>query len=171
MKISCPDSESTQKTSLDTGWTTPFGGGHPTLISATITDLAILGVIVRILHFSVQMWILLKKLVQTQVKTIPFRRGHPILISATIIDLAILRATGRILHFSVQIWILLEKLVQIQVEPSKTEVVKIWNHQGSISILYFLAQRGKVPAWGHWIWNLLKKAHPMIPISSILSWF
>jgi hypothetical protein len=47
---------------------TPFGGGHPTLISATITDLAILGVIVRILHFSVQIWILLKKSVQTQVK-------------------------------------------------------------------------------------------------------
>ena len=54
MKISCPYFESTQKTSLDTGQTTPFRGGHPTLISATITDLAILGVIVRILHFSVQ---------------------------------------------------------------------------------------------------------------------
>jgi hypothetical protein len=60
--------DSPQKTGLDTGQTISFRGGHPTLISATITDLAILGVIVRILHFSVQIWILLKKLVQTQVK-------------------------------------------------------------------------------------------------------
>ena len=104
-------------------------------------------------------------------QTIPFGRGHPTLISATIIDLAILRVTVRILCFSMQIWILLEKLIQIQVEPSKTEVVKIWNHQGSISILHFLAQLWKVPAWDHQIWNLLKKAHPVIPISSILSWF
>jgi len=37
MKISGPDSESPQKTGLDTGQTTPFGRGHPTLISATIT--------------------------------------------------------------------------------------------------------------------------------------
>ena len=83
-------------------------------------------------------------------QTIPFGRGHPTLISATITDLAILGVIVRILHFSVQIWILLEKSVQIQVEPSKT------NHQGSISILHFLAQLGKVPAWDHQIWNLLK---------------
>ena len=101
----CSDMDSPQDTSPDTSQTIPFWGGHPTLISATITDLVILGVIVRILHFSVQ------------------------------------------------IWILLEKLVQIQVEPSKTEVVKIWNHWG---ILHFLAQLGKVPAWDHQIWNLLK---------------
>ena len=71
MKISGPDSESPHKTGLDTGQTTPFGrgqtvpfgGGDPTLISATITDLAILGVIVRILYFSIQIWILLKKTV------------------------------------------------------------------------------------------------------------
>jgi hypothetical protein len=55
--------DSPQKTGLDTSQTVPFGGGDPTLISATITDLAILGVIVRILCFSVQIWILLKKLV------------------------------------------------------------------------------------------------------------
>jgi len=61
MKISGPDSESPQKTSVDTGQTTPFRRGHPTFISATITDLAILGVIVRISCFSVQIWILLKK--------------------------------------------------------------------------------------------------------------
>jgi hypothetical protein len=36
--------DSPQKTSLDTGQTIPFGEGHSTLISATITDLAILGV-------------------------------------------------------------------------------------------------------------------------------
>ena len=53
--------DSPQKTGLDTGQTISFGGGHPTLISATIIDLATLGVIVRILHFSVQIWILLKK--------------------------------------------------------------------------------------------------------------
>ena len=68
MKISGPDSESPQKTSLDTSQTIPFRGCHPSLISATITDLAILRVIVRILCFSVQIWILLKKPVQTQVK-------------------------------------------------------------------------------------------------------
>ena len=68
MKISGPDSESPQKNGLDTGQTTPFGRGHPTLISATITDLAILRVIVRIFHFSGQIWIFLKKSVQTQVK-------------------------------------------------------------------------------------------------------
>jgi hypothetical protein len=59
---------SPQKTSLDTIQTIPFGRGHPTLISATITDLAILRVIVRILQFSVQIWILLKKPVWTQFK-------------------------------------------------------------------------------------------------------
>ena len=100
-------------------------------------------------------------------QTIPFRRGHLTLISATIIDLVILRATERNLCFSMQIWILLKKSVQIQVEPSKSKVVKIWNHQDSISILHFLAQLGKVPAWDHQILNLLKKAHPVIPTSSI----
>jgi hypothetical protein len=81
---------------------------------------------VRISHFSVQIWILLKKTSldtgQTITficsdmdspqktspdtsQTIPFRRGHPTLISVTIIDLAILGATGRILCFPIQIWI------------------------------------------------------------------
>src|SRR6202043_1871071 len=64
----CSDMDSPQKTSPDTIQTIPFGRGHLTLISATITNLAILGVIVRILHSSVQIWILLKKPVQTQVK-------------------------------------------------------------------------------------------------------
>ena len=59
--------DSPQKTGLDTGQTISFGG-HPTLISATSTDLAILGVVVIILHFSVHIWILLKKPAQTQVK-------------------------------------------------------------------------------------------------------
>jgi len=57
----CSDMDSPQKTGLDTSQNIPFGGGHPTLISATIIDLAILGVIVRISCFSVQIWILLKK--------------------------------------------------------------------------------------------------------------
>ena len=60
--------DSPQKTGLDTSQTILFGGGHPTLISATITDVAIWGLVVRISHFSVQIWILLKKPVQTQVK-------------------------------------------------------------------------------------------------------
>jgi len=68
IKISGPDYESLQKTSLDTSQTIPFGGCHPTLISATITDLAILGVIMQISCFSVQIWILLEKWVQIQVK-------------------------------------------------------------------------------------------------------
>jgi len=59
----CSNMDSPQKTGLDTSQTIPFGEGHPILISATITDLAILGVIVRISCFSVQIWILLKKLV------------------------------------------------------------------------------------------------------------
>jgi hypothetical protein len=60
--------DSPQETGPDTSQTIPFGRAQPTLISATITDLAILGVIVRILHFSVQIWILLEKSVQIQVE-------------------------------------------------------------------------------------------------------
>ena len=61
-----------------------------------MTDLAMSGVTVRILHFSVQIWILLKTSPDT-IQTIPFGRDHPTPISATIIDLAILRVTVRIL--------------------------------------------------------------------------
>jgi hypothetical protein len=64
---------------------------------------------VRISHFSVQIWILLKKTGPDTSQTIPFGRGHPTLILATIIDLAILGATGKILCFPIQIWILLKK--------------------------------------------------------------
>ena len=60
--------DSPQKTGLDTSQTIPFGGGHPTLVSATIIDLAILRAAVRILCFSIQIWILLEKWVQIQVK-------------------------------------------------------------------------------------------------------
>ena len=62
------DMDSPQETGPDTSQTILFGRGHPTLISATITDLVILGVIVRILHFSVQIWILLEKSIQIQVE-------------------------------------------------------------------------------------------------------
>ena len=51
--------DSPQETGPDTSQTIPFGGGHPTLISATIIDLAILRATVRILCFSMQIWILL----------------------------------------------------------------------------------------------------------------
>jgi len=68
MKILCPDSESPQKTSLDTSQTIPFRGGHPTLISATIIDLAISEVMVRILNFPIWIWILLENWVQGQVE-------------------------------------------------------------------------------------------------------
>ena len=61
MKILGPDFESPQKTGLDTSQTIPFGEGHPILISATIIDLAILRAAVRILCFSIQIWILLGK--------------------------------------------------------------------------------------------------------------
>jgi len=64
----CSDMDSPQKTSLDTSQTIPFGGGHPILISATIIDLAILRAAVRILCFSIQIWILLEKWVQIQVE-------------------------------------------------------------------------------------------------------
>jgi hypothetical protein len=60
--------DSPQETSPDTSQTIPFGRGHPTFISATIIDLAILRATVRILHFSVQIWILLEKSVQIQVE-------------------------------------------------------------------------------------------------------
>ncbi|KIM90227.1 hypothetical protein PILCRDRAFT_1571 [Piloderma croceum F 1598] len=43
--------ESPQKTGLDTSQTIPFKGGDPTPISATITDLAILGVITQVKPF------------------------------------------------------------------------------------------------------------------------
>jgi hypothetical protein len=59
--------DSPQETGPDTSQTIPFRG-HPTLISATIIDLAILRATVRILHFSVQIWILLEKSVQIQVE-------------------------------------------------------------------------------------------------------
>ena len=62
----CSDMGSHQKTSLDTSQTIPFGGGHPILISATIIDLAILRAAVRISCFSIQIWILLEKLVEIQ---------------------------------------------------------------------------------------------------------
>jgi len=62
------DLDSPLKTGPDTSQTIPFREGHPTLISATITDLAILGVILRISCFLVQIWILLEKSVQIQVK-------------------------------------------------------------------------------------------------------
>jgi hypothetical protein len=60
--------DSPQETGPDTSQTIPFGRGHPTFILATIIDLAILRATVRILHFSVQIWILLEKLVQIQVE-------------------------------------------------------------------------------------------------------
>jgi hypothetical protein len=60
--------DSPQKTSPDTNQTISFGRGHPTLISATIIDLAILRVTVRILCFSIQIWILLETLVKIQVE-------------------------------------------------------------------------------------------------------
>jgi hypothetical protein len=75
--------------------------------------------------------------------TIPFRRGHPTLISATIIDLAILRVTVRILHFSVQIWILLE----------------------------FSSPISKGTSLGPSDLESPQESTPVIPISSILSWF
>ena len=60
--------DSPQKTGLDTSQTIPFRGGHPILISATTIDLAILRAAVRILCFSIQIWILLEKWVQIQVE-------------------------------------------------------------------------------------------------------
>ena len=63
----CSDMDSLQKTGLDKSQTIPFRG-HPTLISATIIDLAILRAVVRILCFSIQIWILLEKWVQIQVE-------------------------------------------------------------------------------------------------------
>jgi hypothetical protein len=60
--------DSPQETGPDTSQTIPFRGGHPTFISATIIDLAILRATLRILNFSVQIWILLEKSVQIQVE-------------------------------------------------------------------------------------------------------
>jgi hypothetical protein len=60
--------DSPQETGPDTSQTIPFRRGHPTLILATIIDLAILGATARILHFSGQIWILLEKSVQIQVE-------------------------------------------------------------------------------------------------------
>ena len=122
MKISGPDSESPQKTSLDTGQTTPFGGGHPTLISATINWSGHIGC------YSENFMLLCSDMDSPQKtgpdtsQTIPFG-GHPTLISATITALAILGVIVRILCFFLQIWILLEKLVQTQVKPYHSEEV------------------------------------------------
>jgi hypothetical protein len=60
--------DSPQKISPDTGQTISFEGSHLTFISATIIDLAILRATVRILHFFVQIWILLEKSVKIQVE-------------------------------------------------------------------------------------------------------
>jgi hypothetical protein len=53
MEVSCPYSYSPKKMSLDTGQTILIGEGHPTFISATIIDLAILGATVRISNFPI----------------------------------------------------------------------------------------------------------------------
>jgi hypothetical protein len=60
--------DSSQKMSPDTSQTTPFGRGHPTFISGTIIDLAILRTTVRILCFSIQIRFLLEKWVQIPVE-------------------------------------------------------------------------------------------------------
>jgi hypothetical protein len=60
--------DSSQITSPDTSQTIPFGKVCTTLILATIIDLAILRAIVRILFFSIQIWVLLEKWVQIQVE-------------------------------------------------------------------------------------------------------
>jgi len=161
----CSNMDSPQKTGLDTSQTIPFRGGHPTLISAIITDLAILGVIVRISCFSIQIWTL--KNWSRYSQTIPFREGHPIRISAIIIDLAILRATVRILCFSIQIWILLEKWVQIQVEPSKMEVKRPGFHW----YFAFSSPISKGTNLGPSDLESPQRVHLLIPISSILSQF
>ena len=121
MKILGPDSESPQKTGLDTGRTTPFGRGHPTLISATINWSGHIGCYSENFMFLCSNMDSPQKTGLDTSQTIPFGGGHSILISATIIDLAILRAAVRISCFSIQIWILLEKLVQTQVKPYHSE--------------------------------------------------
>ena len=158
MKISCPDSESPQKTSLDTSQTIPFRGGHPTLISATITDLAILGVILRISCFSVQIWILLNKPVKTQVKPFHSEEVTQPLISATIIDLAISWVMVRILNFPIWIWILLENWVQGQVEPSQSENFSWPAPPGApITVLGVIHATHKIGSQDLDILNLLEK--------------
>src|SRR5258705_11361402 len=83
MKISGPDSESPQKTSLDTGQTTPFGRGHPILISATITCLGIIGSYGKISFFFIQILILLQKRALEQVQPTKSEGKHPRLIQDT----------------------------------------------------------------------------------------
>jgi len=67
-KISYADSESPQKSSLDTSQTIPNGAGCISRFCATITDLAILGATMGISNFPVQILNLLKKQVQIQVE-------------------------------------------------------------------------------------------------------
>src|ERR1700727_2082205 len=68
MKIPSSDPESAHQIGSDDIWFMSFRGGNSTLISATIIDLAILRLAVRISCFSIQIWILLEKWVQIQVK-------------------------------------------------------------------------------------------------------
>ena len=71
----------------------------------SIINLAILRAKVRISNFPIQIWILLKKWVKTQVEPSQLENIH------SIIDLAILRAKVGISNFPIQIWILLKKWV------------------------------------------------------------
>src|SRR5882762_1306940 len=68
-KILYADSESPQKSSLDTSQTIPNGAGCISQFCATITDLAILGATMGISNFPVQILNLLKKQVQIQVES------------------------------------------------------------------------------------------------------
>jgi len=67
-KILFADSESPQKSSIDTSPTIPNRAGHIPQFCVAITDLAILGATMGIPNFPVQILNLLKKQVQIQVE-------------------------------------------------------------------------------------------------------
>ena len=75
-KFPCSDSESPQKTSLDTSWTIPNGAGHISWFCAAITDLAILSNTMGISNFPVQIQNLFEKMDLDTNWMIQFKAGH-----------------------------------------------------------------------------------------------
>jgi len=133
-KFPCPDSESPQKTSLDTSWTIPNGAGHISQFCVAIIDLAILGATMGISDFPVQIRNLLKKCSQIQIEWSNLEQVTRPSPGAPITILGIAGAAGQNRHFCVQIHDLLKKWVWVQAKPSKTEGVKF--HTAGVSSVF-----------------------------------
>jgi len=134
-----------------------------TLISATITDFTILGVIVRILHFH-SIWILLKNQPDTS-QTIPFGEvTKP--ISAT--SWSAYWELQWDFMFSMQIWILLRNQSRYKLNHLNGGG-QIWT-PGPL-LFSFSSPIWKVSSLGTIRFGISSRKTPGDTVSSILSWF